>query len=101
MPGDAGAVAGDADEAHEALVAGLGQRLDGAAGAVGHLPLVGLDEVVQLDQVDGVDLQALERALQLAPGPGRRVALAGLGGEEERRSRCSAIHGPRRSSESP
>ena len=83
--GDARAVAGDADEAHQALVAGLRQRLDGAAGAVGRLPLVVLDEVVELDEVDGVDLQPLERSLQFGPG-GVARALAGLGGEEEARS---------------
>ena len=44
--------------------------------------LVGLDEVVQLDEVDLVDAEPLERALQLAPGA-VAVALAGLRRQEE------------------
>ena len=55
MRGDAQAVPGDADVPREPLVAGLHERLDGAAGTVGDVPLVGLDEVVQLDEVDVVD----------------------------------------------
>ena len=51
-------------------------------GPVGHLPLLGLDQVVQLDQVDRVDPQPLQRPLQLGPGA-VAGALAGLGGEEE------------------
>jgi hypothetical protein len=81
-PGDAGAVAGHTDVAHQPLVTGPGQCLDGAAGAVGDLPLARLDQVVELDEVDGVDLEALQRSLELAPGP-VALALAGLGGEEE------------------
>ena len=82
MCGDPHPVAGHADEAHEALVAGPRQRLDGATRTVGDLPLVLLDEVVQLDQVDVVDVHALQRAFELGP---RRVTatLAGLGGEED------------------
>ena len=38
------------------------------------LPLVGLDQVVQLDEVDLVDPQPLERALEAGPGAGRRCA---------------------------
>ena len=91
--GDAGAVAGHADEADQALVPCLGQRLDGAAGAVRDLPLVGLDQVVELDQVDVVDLEALQRALELRAGrrsPWRSPVLVA----RKKRSRCSAIHGP-------
>jgi hypothetical protein len=58
--GDANAVTGDADEADEALVPSSHERLDRAAGTVGDVELVGLDEVVQLHQVDLVDLQPLE-----------------------------------------
>ena len=83
-PGDAVAVAGHADVAHEPLVAGRGQRLHRAAGREGDLPLVGLDEVVQLDEVDVVDLQSLERALELGAG-GVAAPLAGLRGQEEAR----------------
>ena len=81
-PADAQAVTRDAHEAGQAFVAGPRQRLDGASGAEGHFPLVGLDQVVQLDQVDVVDAQPLQRPLEARPG---RVAtpIAGLGGEEE------------------
>ena len=80
--GDLGAVAGDADEAHQALFAGLDGRVDDAARAEGRVPLDRIGQVVQLPQVDAVHLQAVERALQFftrflgAP-------LAGLGGDEE------------------
>ena len=92
---DAQAVPGDADEARQAFVARPRQRLDGAAGPEGHVPLVGLDQVVELDQVDVVDAQPLERPLELGP---RRVAaaLAGLGGEEEL---VGASRHPRRQSQ--
>ena len=76
------AVAGDADEAGQPLVPGPHQRLDRAAGPVGHVPLVGLDQVVQLDHVDRVDLQPLEGALELGAGV-VATALTGLRGEEE------------------
>jgi hypothetical protein len=80
--GDAGAVPSDADVAHEALVAGAGQRFDGAAGAVGDLPLARLHQVVELHEVDRVDLQSLQRLFELPSGP-VALALAGLGGDEE------------------
>ena len=90
--GDAHAVAGDADEADEALVAGLGQRLDRAAGAVGDLPLVGLDEVVQLDQVDRGRPAAARASAPARPGPRRRCARRSWW-RGRTSSRCSAIHG--------
>ena len=61
-PRDAEPVAGHADEAHEALVARLERRLERAALAQGGLPLDRVDQVVQLDQVDVVDSQPLQRA---------------------------------------
>ena len=79
--GDARAVAGDADEPHESLVARLRQRFDRAARAVCSVELVGLDEVVQLDEVDAVDTETFERPLELASCR-RAVAFARLGGEE-------------------
>ena len=92
-------MAGDADEAHEALVAGLDGGLERAAGAERDVPLDHVDEVVQLDRVDVVDAQAVERAADLLAR--RRVrALAGLGGDEElARMRSSQV--AMRSSASP
>ena len=58
------------------------QGVDGAAGAVRHLPFVRLDQVVELDQVDRLDPQPPERPLQLGAG-GIAAPLTGLGGEEE------------------
>ena len=46
--------------AHESFVARREQRLERAAGRHGRLPLVGLDEVVQLDQVDVIDIHPLQ-----------------------------------------
>jgi hypothetical protein len=54
------AVPGDADEAHEALLARLDRRLERAALPEGGLPLGNVDQVVQLDQVDPVDAEAVE-----------------------------------------
>ena len=91
-PGDREAVAGDADEADEALVARLDGGLERAAFAQRGLPLDHVDEVVQLQQVDVVDAEAVERAADLL-ARARAVALAGLRGEEEpvavlRQPRC-------------
>ena len=83
--GDAQPVAGDADEPHEPLVACRGERLDRTARTERDLPLVGLDEVVQLDQVDLVDAHPLERSFQLGPRR-RRPPFAGLRGEEHVRA---------------
>ena len=81
-PGDPEAVTGDADVAGQALVPGREQRLERAARTDGDLPLVGLDEVVELDQVDVVDAHPLERPLEFGPRPVTR-ALARLGREED------------------
>ena len=76
---------GDADEADEPLVACLDRRLERAARPERRLPLALVDEVVQLEQVDTVGLEQLERAPDLlACGP--VLALAGLGREEEVRA---------------
>ena len=63
--GDGDAVAGDADVAGEALVARLDGVLEGAAGSEGGLPLGLVDEVVELEEVDVVGLQAFEGVLEL------------------------------------
>jgi hypothetical protein len=64
-PRDGQAVPGDADEAHEAFLAGFDRGLQRAAFAQRELPLDHVDEVVQLDQVDVVDAEPLERAADL------------------------------------
>ena len=91
---------GDADEPAQAFVAGLGQRLDRTARPEGDVPLLGLDEVVQLDEVDLVDPQAGRASASSwrAPSvPARSPVLVA------RKTRCgwSASHGASRSSESP
>ena len=92
--GDRQPVPGDADEADETLVARLDRRLERAALAQRGLPLDHVDEVVQLDQVDAVDAEPLERAPDLLLRS-RVLALAGLRREEElvavaREPRCEA-----------
>ena len=79
--GDPQPVSGDADEADEPLVARRGQRRDRTLGTERDVPLVGLDEVVQLDQVDLVDTHPGERSFELGPSVGA-MAFAGLGSEE-------------------
>ena len=80
--GDLCAVAGDADEAHQALFAGLDGRVDDAARAEGRVPLDRVRQVVQLPQVDAVHLQAIEGTLQLFTRF-LGAALVRLGGDEE------------------
>ena len=76
------AVAGDADEADETLVARLDGRFERAAFAQRSLPLDHVDEVVQLEQVDAIDAEPVERAADLLARAGA-VALPGLRREEE------------------
>jgi len=79
---DRGPVARDADEAHEALIARFHGGPQRALVTQGELPLVGMHEAVQLDQIDLINAHTLERAPDLLAR--RRIgALAGLGGEEE------------------
>ena len=75
-------VPGDADEADQALVARLDRRFERAALAQRGLPLDRVDEVVQLEQVDAVDAEAVEGAVDLL-ARARSIALAGLRREEE------------------
>jgi hypothetical protein len=62
------AMAGDADEAHQPLLARLDRRLEGAIGAQRGVPLDDVDQVVQLDGVDPVDAEAVEGPPDLLPG---------------------------------
>src|SRR5207247_10051961 len=79
--GDRPAVTGHADVAREPFLTGLDERLERAAGAHGLIPVVGLTEGVQLDQIDVVDAQPLERAVEVLTRFGCRPA-AGLRREE-------------------
>ena len=56
---------GDADEANEPFLARLDNRLERATLAQCGFPLDDVDQVVQLQQVDVVDTQALEGAVEL------------------------------------
>ena len=66
--GDAHAVAGDADVPGQPFVTGPHERLDGTCRAVRGLPLILLDEIVQLDQIDVIDTHPFERPLEARPG---------------------------------
>src|SRR3954469_19820394 len=72
---------GDSDEAGEALVTGLYRRFQRAARREGGPPLVLVHQVVQLDQVDPVGAQPLQRAPDLLVGSSAGP-LAGLGRQE-------------------
>jgi hypothetical protein len=61
------AVAGDADEAHKAFLARLDRRLEGAVCAQRGLPIDHVHQIVQLDRVDAVDPEAIERSADLLP----------------------------------
>ena len=80
--GDGPAVTGHADEAREPLPTSLDQRFERAAGPHGLIPVVGMSQGVELDQVDVVDAQPLERAMEVLARLGRRPA-AGLRREKE------------------
>jgi hypothetical protein len=75
-------VARHAEEAHEAGVARFGGGAQRAVRPHRLLPLVLLHEVVELEQVELRDAQALEGAADLVPRPGV-AALARLRGQEE------------------
>ncbi len=81
-PGDGYAVPGDADEADEPFVARFDGCLERAALAQCGLPLGRIDEVVELEQVDVVDSEPVERAADLLACTGS-LTLAGLRREEE------------------
>ena len=63
--GDAQPVPGHADVAAQAFGLCLRHRFDHAARTMGLLPLIGFDEIVQLDQVDVVNAQPFEGQLEL------------------------------------
>ena len=65
------AVAGDADEADETFVACFDGRFDRATFAQRGLPLDHVDEVVELEQVDMIDAEPVERAANLLAAPAR------------------------------
>ena len=90
---DAEAVAGDADVPHQALLARLDARLQRAARAQRDVPLDHVAQVVQLDRVDVVDPEPLERAPDLLARRGVR-ALAGLGRHEEPCRSLSHVRDP-------
>ena len=81
-PRDRHAVTGDADEADEPLVARFDGCLQRATLAERGLPLVRIDEVVQLQEVDVVDPEAVERPADLVAGTGT-ITLARLRRQEE------------------
>src|SRR3954447_21507081 len=85
-------VARDADEAHDPFLARLERRLERSAGAQRHLPVDGVDQVVQLDQVDVVDAEAVQRAADLL-ARALVVAPAGLGRDEREVLRMAAQPG--------
>src|SRR5687767_4530195 len=68
LRGSGGAVAGDPDEADETGIARLDRRPQRSVRAHRDLPLGRIDEVVELEKIDVVDAEALERAPDLLPG---------------------------------
>ena len=98
--GDGPAVTGHADEACESFLTGLDQRLERAAGPHGLIPVVGMTEGVQLDQVDVIDAQPLERAMEVLARLGRGPA-AGLRREKARSSATRRSATPARTRPAP
>jgi hypothetical protein len=80
--GHAPAVPGCADEPDQALLAGFHGRVQGAARRQRPIPLVGVDQRMELQQVDPVGAHPLERVVDVASGA-LAVALAGLARKEE------------------
>ena len=81
-PRNGEAVTRDADETDEPLVAGLLGGLDRSILPQGELPLDHVDQVVQLQEVDLLDAESVERTANLLPRAAV-VALPGLRGEKE------------------
>src|SRR5262249_42069269 len=80
--GNGPAMPGDPDEPHETLLPCFDRRVQRPAWSHRQVPVIGVKQGVQLNQIDRIDLQAFERAMNLVT----RVlveALPGLGGEEE------------------
>ena len=79
---------GDADEANEPLLASFDRCLERTALAQRELPLDDVHEVVQLEQVDPVDAQSLERSVDLLL---RALVVASirLGGKRRMPSGCA------------
>jgi len=75
-------MAGDAQIADDALVLGLGERLDGAIGAEDLVEMVGGSDVVELPQVEVVGLQLGQTVLQQAQSVVAPVGVR-LGGQED------------------
>ena len=76
------AVAGEADEPGEPFLARFDYGFECALRAEHLVPVVGVRHGVQLQQIDLVNLQPIERAVDFI-ACGLIVALAGLGGEKE------------------
>jgi hypothetical protein len=75
-------VSRDADEPDESFLPRLDSRLERSSSSQSGFPLDHVDEVVQLDQVEVVDAEALQRALDLLLRAGV-VPPSGLRREEE------------------
>ncbi len=71
-----------ADEPGEPFVVRRDHRRNGAVGCERRLPLVGLHQVVELDQIDVIDAEPCERTFEFGPGS-CAVALTRLRREEE------------------
>ena len=76
------AVAGDPDEADETFVTCLDGRFERTAFAQRSFPLDHVDEVVELEQVDVIDAEPVERAANLL-ARACAVSLPGLRRDEE------------------
>ena len=72
----------DADEADDSLVACLHRGVQRSAFPQRELPLDHVHQVVQLEQIDPIDAETIERSANLLARP-RVVALLGLRGDEE------------------
>src|SRR5207247_7120528 len=72
----------DADEADESFVTCLHGGVERSAFPQSELPFDHVDQVVQLEQIDAIDAETIERSANLLARP-RVVALFGLRGEEE------------------
>src|SRR5207249_6652438 len=79
---DGPAVARHADEAGQPLLARLDRRLEHAALSHGLIPVVRVAERMELDEIDVIDAQTLERAMDVLTAL-LRGARAGLRRQEE------------------
>ena len=92
-------VTGDADGAHQGLLPGANHAVEGPVRARDPIQRVEVADLVELDEVDPLDLQQLQRPADAVVRPRRRPIPVFVA--RKMRSLIRGIQGPSRPSDSP